>query len=46
MLDAIVVVGKGFKGPNMHDLRGSLLQKEVGLINDCLKSYKESWKKM
>lgn len=45
MLDVIVSVGKGFKGPTMHNLRGSLIYKEVGSINDYLKSFKESWTK-
>ena len=30
MWDYVVVAGKGFKGLGMHDLRGSLLQKERG----------------
>jgi hypothetical protein len=45
MLDAIVACGKGFKGPSFHDLRGALLQNEVGSINEYLKSFKESWTK-
>jgi hypothetical protein len=45
MLDFIVVVGKGFKGPTMHNLRISLLRKEVEFLNDYLKSFKEPWTK-
>ncbi|KAH9309600.1 hypothetical protein KI387_037511 [Taxus chinensis] len=45
MFDSIVVVGKGFKGPSMHDLRGSLLKKEVVSIDEYLKRCKTSWAK-
>jgi hypothetical protein len=45
MWDSIIVVRKGFKGPSMHDLRGSLLQKEVLSIDEYLKDFKESWVK-
>ena len=43
MWDSIFVVGKGFKGPSMHDLRGSLLKKEVMSINEYLQGFRESW---
>ena len=36
MWEAIVVASKGFKGPSMHDLRGSLLHKEVMSIEKYL----------
>jgi len=36
---------KGIKCPIMHNLRGSLLQEEVGSINDYLKSFKDLWTK-
>ncbi|KAH9329477.1 hypothetical protein KI387_001585, partial [Taxus chinensis] len=42
MFDSIVVTGKGFKGPSMHDLRGSLLKKEVASIDEYLKGCKAS----
>lgn len=45
MLDAIIVVGKGFKGPSMHELRGSLLHKEVMSNEEYLKDFKNSWVK-
>ena len=34
MWDAVIATDKGFKGPSMHDLRGSLLQKEIVSINE------------
>ena len=45
MFDAIFVARKGFKGPIMHELRGSLLQKEVLSIDEYLKDFKSSWAK-
>ena len=43
MWDVVIVVRKGFKGPSMHDLRGSLLQKEIVSIDEYLKDFKQSW---
>ena len=43
IFDAIYAAGKGFKGPTMHELRGSLLQKEIMSIDDYLKEFKNSW---
>ena len=43
MFDSIYVAGKGFKGPIMHELRGSLLQKEIVSIDEYLKEFKNSW---
>ena len=45
MFDAIFATGKGFKGPTMHELRGSLLQKEVLSIDEYLKDFTSSWAK-
>ena len=45
MWDAIIACGKSFKGLSMHDLRGSLLHKEVMSIEECLKDFKVSWAK-
>eukprot|EP00253_Pinus_taeda_P023608 PITA_23608 len=45
MFDAIFAVGKGFTVPTMHDLWGSLLQKEVMSIDGYLKDFKSSWVK-
>jgi hypothetical protein len=45
MWDSIIACGRGFKGPSMHDLRGSLLQKEVESIEEYLIDYKVSWVK-
>jgi hypothetical protein len=45
MWDSIIACGRGFKGPSMHDLRGSLLQKEVESIEEYLIDYKVSWAK-
>ena len=43
MWDDVTTVGKGFKDPSMHDLRGSLLQKEIVSIDEYLKDFKQSW---
>ena len=40
--DSIYAASKGFKGPSMHDLRGSLV-KEVMSINEYLQGFRESW---
>jgi hypothetical protein len=45
MLDAIVVVVRASKALGFHDIRGKLLQNEVGSINEYLKGFKESWTK-
>jgi hypothetical protein len=45
MWDSIIACGRGFKGPSMHDLRGSLLQKEVESIEEYLTDFKVSWAK-
>ena len=45
MFGAIFAAGKGFKGPTMHELRGSLLQKEVLSINEYLRDFKILWEK-
>jgi hypothetical protein len=45
MWDSIFVAGKGFKGPSMHDLRGSVLHKEVLSIDEYMKGSKELWVK-
>jgi hypothetical protein len=45
MWDYVIVEGKGFKGPSMFDLRGSLSQKEVLSIDEYLKDFKDSWAK-
>jgi len=41
MLDVIAGCVKGFKGPNFHLPRGSLLQNDARNINDELREYKE-----
>ena len=53
MWDVVIAAGKGFKCPSMHDLRGSLLQKEIVSllqkeivsIDEYLKDFKQSWVK-
>ena len=45
MWDSIIAVGKGFKGPTMHDLRGALLQKDISSIDEYLAKYTELWLK-
>jgi hypothetical protein len=46
MLDVIVACVSSFKGPNLHDLRGPLLLKDVKNINDDLRRFQESCKKI
>lgn len=43
MWDSVIAAGKGFTGPSMHELRGSLLHKEVMSIHEYLQGFKESW---
>ncbi|XP_075645545.1 uncharacterized protein LOC142616613 [Castanea sativa] len=43
-LDSIATIGLGFKGPSYHDLKGPLLQKHVGEMNDYLLDVKNDWK--
>ncbi|XP_050251787.1 uncharacterized protein LOC126698530 [Quercus robur] len=43
-LDSVAAIGPGFKGPSYHDLRGPLLQKHVGKMNDYLLDVKNDWK--
>ena len=43
-LDSVAAIGPGFKGPSYHDLRGPLLQKHVGEMNDYLLDVKNDWK--
>ena len=43
MWDVVIAAGMGFKGPSMHDLRESLLQKEIVSIEEYLKDFKQSW---
>ena len=44
MIDAMIVVGSGFKGPSYHDLRSSLLNNNVRDIKEYLLEIQESWK--
>ena len=46
MWDVVIAADKGFKGPSMHDLRGSLLQKDIVSIEEYLNDLKESWVKI
>jgi hypothetical protein len=46
MLDVIATCVSTFKGPNFHDLRGPLLLKDVKNINDDLRGFQESCKKI
>jgi hypothetical protein len=43
MWDFVIATRKGFKGPNMYDLMGSVLQKEVLSIDEYLEHFKDSW---
>ena len=45
-LDSVAAIGPSFKGPSYHDLRGPLLQKHVGEMNDYLLDVKNDWKVM
>jgi len=43
MWDVLAAARKGFKGPALHNLRGSLLQKKVSSIQEYLKDFRDSW---
>ena len=45
MWDSVIVVGKGFKGPTVHNLRGALLQNDISSIDEYLAKHRESWLK-
>ena len=44
MLDAITGFGGGYKGPNLHDLRGYLLNKNVEEVKNFVHSFQTTWK--
>ena len=46
MWDVVIAADKGFKGPSMHDLGVSLLQKDIFSIEEYLKDFKELWVKI
>ena len=43
-LDSVAAIGPGFKGPFYYDVRGPLLQKHVGEMNDYFLDVKNDWK--
>ena len=43
-LDSVVAIGPGFKEPSYYELRGPLLQKHVGEMNNYLLDVKNDWK--
>jgi hypothetical protein len=45
MIDFIAACDLSFKGPNFHNIRGSLLQNEDRRINEYLIYFKQSWTK-
>ena len=40
-IDAMTVIGPGFKGPSLYELRGSLLQMTVNDVQDYLQQIKK-----
>jgi len=44
-IDAITVMGPGYKGPNLHDIRGYYLAKAFDEVKIYVESYREIWKK-
>ena len=42
-IDAMTAIGPGFKGPSLHELRGSLLQMTVNDVQDYLQEIKKAW---
>ena len=43
-LDSVAAIGPGFKGPFYYDVKGPLLQKHVGEMNDYFLDVKNDWK--
>ena len=44
MLDAVTGYGGGYKGPNFHDIRGYLLNKNVEEVKNFVHSFQTTWK--
>ncbi|XP_052301372.1 uncharacterized protein LOC112325849 [Populus trichocarpa] len=44
-IDAVTAMGPGYKGPNLHAIRGYYLAKTVDEVKIYVKSYREIWKK-
>nr|XP_034890258.1 uncharacterized protein LOC118030302 [Populus alba] len=44
-IDAVTAMGPGYKGPNLHVIRGYYLAKAVDEVKIYVESYREIWKK-
>ncbi|XP_052303624.1 uncharacterized protein LOC18105520 [Populus trichocarpa] len=44
-IDAVTAMGPGYKGPNLHAIRGYYLAKAVDEVKIYVESYREIWKK-
>ena len=44
MLDAIASFGPGYRGPNFHDLRGYLLEKNIEKVQKFVEGFCSVWK--
>ncbi|XP_078150193.1 uncharacterized protein LOC144545498 [Carex rostrata] len=44
MLDAIASFGPGYRGPNFHDLRGYLLEKNTEEVKKFVEGFRSVWK--
>ncbi|XP_061958962.1 uncharacterized protein LOC133680161 [Populus nigra] len=44
-IDAVTTMGPGYKGPNLHAIRGYYLAKAVDEVKIYVESYREIWKK-
>ncbi|XP_078170750.1 uncharacterized protein LOC144565013 [Carex rostrata] len=44
MLDAIASFGPGYRGPNFHDLRGYLLEKNIEEVKKFVEGFRSVWR--
>jgi hypothetical protein len=44
-IDVVTAMGPGYKGPNLHVIRGYYLAKAVDEVKIYVESYREIWKK-
>ncbi|XP_061983055.1 uncharacterized protein LOC133702746 [Populus nigra] len=44
-IDAVTAMGSGYKGPNLHAIRGYYLAKAVDEVKIYVETYREIWKK-
>eukprot|EP00258_Populus_trichocarpa_P037860 XP_024453879.1 uncharacterized protein LOC112326992 [Populus trichocarpa] len=44
-IDVVIAIGPGYKGPNLHVIRGYYLAKAVDEVKSYVETYREIWKK-